>query len=222
MGVTLSPWSGTLPAEARPPLAGTETWELALRLRTLANELARDWPKHRENLHKSIETPFVDEYLPAEQDDMIAASLLWEVADALNGLGPWTRVRAAFDALRGEQRGTQERQAAAIAKCEWALKAWRRIDRRRRRRETLADHQARLAKLRPLENRIARTLIDALVDQDSRFRRLQIQGVRTQLAGQKRGNASPIALLIHLDAQARVWNASTDALKKSKKRQTGT
>ena len=213
-----------VPAEQRPPLA-KENWDAALALMKLGQELEGKWPQLRKNLHQSIETPFADHNLPSERDGFGVSDLLHEIGWALNGLHPWAGVRAAYMALRDSERGIQERQAVALARCAWALHAWKKMHRKRLPREVQADYENRVAALRPTEERIAEILCSCLQEQDRGFIKLRKGNVRKRIQAllDERDNVSPSHLLIDLGTLAGVWPGMSDSsLKKSKKRQLGT
>jgi hypothetical protein len=148
-------------------------------------------------LRKEVETQFPDAFVPSDEDAFAVFDLLGAIAFAIGGHGSWVDVRNAHQGLI-EGRGSQDRQATALARCEWAIKAWASIGVRSRRRGETADrHAERIEGFRPAEERVTRTLISALTDQQPAFRQLQIREVRAALAR----HAKPVPLLLDLVGQ---------------------
>jgi hypothetical protein len=142
-------------------------------------------------LRNEVETPFPDAFAPNAEDGFAVFDLLGAIADAIGGHGSWVDVRSAHRGLI-EERGSQDRQATAIARCEWAIKAWVSIGVRSRRRGETADrHAERLEGFRLAEERVARTLIGTLTEQQPAFHRLKVRDVRGALSH----HTKPIPLL---------------------------
>lgn len=212
-----------VPAELRPPLPQAN-WDLALALSRLGSDLLQKWPELSSNLHRSIETPFADHNLPRDTDGIGAYLLLSQLGDALRGMGSWEDLRTAFAALRGAERGLGERQFIALDRCTWALKAWKKVPRKRRPREPEAAHALRLKELRPTESRIVTILCACLSEQERAFARLKHEAVRKRIEKllSERQNASPIRLLLDLSTLAGVWpDANEGSIRDAKKRHPG-
>jgi hypothetical protein len=108
-----------------------------------------------------VSSPFGSR-IPDEADAFAARNLLGVVADAIAGFGSWEDVRRAHAAL-GTRMATQERNAAALARCEETLGSWRKLNRKRRgRAETEEQHTGRIKAVAREEKWLASALTLAL------------------------------------------------------------